>query len=143
MGFFDDRYAKIDENLMKDGAEIDFGGGFFVTIRHVSSEKVNLERGKITQRIRVMGRNKELTPEQNKLVTSHVAAHGGIVGWRGGGVPEFTPAYAEEVFKERPEFLEDVVTAMTSYEAFRAETIDGTVGNSEQSSNGVLSSDRT
>lgn len=133
MGFFEKRYTKIDEQLMQDGAEVDFGDGFFVTVRHVSAEKVNSERGKITQKLKVMSRNKDLTPEQQKIITSHVAAHAGIVNWRGGDVPTFSPTFAEEVFKMRPEFLEDVVTAMTSYETFRAEEVEAAVGNLPQS----------
>jgi hypothetical protein len=133
MNFFDKRYTQIDEKLMQDGAEVDFGDGFFVTVRHVSAEKVSMERGKITQRVKVMSRNKELTPEQHKIITSHVAAHGGIVGWRGGDVPEFTPAFAEEVFKQRPEFLEDIIFAMTTFETFRAAEVEAAVGNLPQS----------
>ena len=128
---------------MEDGAEVDFGGGFIITIRHVSSEKVNQERGKITGKIRVMGRNKELTFEQQKKITSHVAAHAGIVTWSGGDAPAFTPQLAEQIFEDRPEFLEDVITAMTSYETFRAEEVEDAVGNLTQSSSGESSSDRT
>jgi len=133
MSFFDKHYTEVDQQLMQDGAEVDFGDDFFVTIRHVSAEKVNLERGKITQRLKVMSRNKELTPEQQKTITSHVAAHAGIVSWRGGDAPEFTPEFAQQIFKKRPEFLEDVVTAMTSYETFRAAEVDEAVGNLPQS----------
>lgn len=133
MSFFDKRYTKVDEQLMQDGAEVDFGDGFFVTVRHVSAEKVSMARGVITQRVKVMSRNKELTADQQKIITSYVAANGGIVGWRGGDVPEFTPTFAEEVFKQRPEFLEDVIFAMTSFETFRKAEVEAAVGNLPQS----------
>jgi len=133
MGFFEKNYTEVDRQLMEDGAEIDFGDGFVVTVRHNSSEKVNAARGVITQRLKVMNRNKDLTPEQQRIITSYVAANAGIVGWKGGDAPTFSPEFAEDVFKKRPEFLEDVVTAMTTYEAFRKEEIDDAVGNLPQS----------
>lgn len=137
MGYFDDKYTTVDPTLMEEGAEVDFGSGFFVKVRHVSADKVMSERGKITQKLKVMNRNRDLTPEQNRIITSHVAAYGGIVSWRGGDVPPFTPEFAEQVFKKKPEFLEDVVTAMTTYETFRQEMVDDAVGNSETSSTGA------
>jgi hypothetical protein len=131
MDFFKDRYAKVDNKAMEDGAPVDFGGGFIVTVRHVSSEKVNLERAKITKQLRVMNRNRDLTPEQQKRITSHVAAHAGIVTWDGSkvGVPEFSPEFAEKVFAERPEFLDDVIEAMTTYETFRDAEVSAAAGN--------------
>lgn len=137
MNFFEKRYVPVDKAAMEEGAPIDFGDGFTVNIRHVSSEKVSAERGKITQKLKVMNRNKELTPEQQKTITHHVAAHAGIAGWSGGGVPEFSPEFAMQVFNDRPEFLEDVLTAMTEYEAFRKEEVDAVVGNLETSSTGA------
>jgi len=134
--FFEDKYAEVDKTLMEDGAPVDFGSGFIVDIRHVSSLAVTNARTKITQQLKVMGRNKELTPEQNQQVLKYVCAHGGIAGWHGGGVPEFTPAYALEVFEKRPEFLEDIVTAMTTYETFRKEQIDEAVEALGKSSTG-------
>lgn len=122
--FFEDKYAEVDNKLMEEGAPVDFGGGFTVTIRHVSSLAVTNARTKITKYLKVTNRNKELTPEQNKTVMEYVCAHAGIATWSGGGVPAFSPEYAMEVFKKRPEFLEDIVTAMTTYETFRKEQVE-------------------
>jgi superfamily II DNA helicase RecQ len=134
--FFEDRYAKVDRNLMEDGAKVDFGGGFFVTVRHFSSKKVEAVRAKKMQEMKVMGRNKQLNPEQQRDLTHHVIAHGVLVNWEGGDAPAFTPEKAIEVFKERPEFLDDVVTASTSYETFRDELVEEASGNSSASSSG-------
>lgn len=140
MGFFDERYAKVDRNLIEDGAEIDFGGGFFVTVRHVSAKKVDSERAKKIAQMKIGNRNRQLTPEQSKELMNHVTAHAGIVGWRGGDAPTFSPELAMQIFEERPEFLEDVMTAMTSYETFRDELVEEAVGNSQTSSSGASSS---
>jgi hypothetical protein len=142
MGFFD-RYTQVDHGLMEDGAEVDFGDGFFVTIRHASSKKVEMARSRKSQELRVMGRNKELTSDQQRELTVHTVAHGGIVGWRGGDAPAFTPELAEQIFAERPEFLEDIMTVMTSYEAFRKEQVEAASGNSSRSSSGESSSGTT
>jgi len=136
MSFFEDRYAKVDRNLMEDGAEVDFGGGFFVTVRHLSSKKVEAVRAKKMQEMKVMGRNKQLNPDQQRDLTYHVIAHGVIAGWKGGDAPDFTPQEALRVFEERPEFLEDVVTVATSYETFREEMVEEASGNSSTSSSG-------
>jgi hypothetical protein len=135
MSFFD-RYVPVDKKLMAEGAEIDFGEGFFVTVRHVSSEPVEVARNRITQQLKLMGRNAKLTGEQQRQITVYTAAHAGIVSWRGGDAPEFTPEVALQVFEDRPEFLEDIVTAMTTYEAFRKEEVKRAEGNSLLSSNG-------
>ena len=136
MGFFDDRYTKVDHTIMEDGAEVDFGGGFFVTIRHVSSKKVEQVRAQKLQQMRIGLRNAKLNAEQSDQVMKHVVAHAGIVSWRGGDAPEFTPELALEIFEDRPEFLEDVLTAMTSYETFRKELVEDVSGNSSTSSSG-------
>lgn len=136
MGFFDERYAKVDRSIMEDGAEVDFGGGFFVTIRHVSSKKVESVRAQKLQQMKIGNRNKELSRDQTKELMYHVTAYGGIVDWKGGDAPKFTPELALKIFEDRPEFLEDVMTAMTSYETFREELVTDTVGNSSESSNG-------
>ena len=143
MSFFDDRYAKVDNTLIEDGAKIDFGGGFFVTIRHVSAKKVETTRSQKMKQLRVMNRNRDLTPEQNKELMHHVTAYAGIVTWEGGDAPPFTPEFAIQVFNERPEFLEDVMTAMTTYEAFRSELVEDAVGNSPRSSSGASASGNT
>lgn len=137
MSFFDDRYAKVDRSLMEDGAEVDFGGGFFVTLRHLSSKKVDAVRARKIQEMKIGGRNKQLNPEQQKEVMDHVLAHAVIVGWRGGDAPEFSPELALQIFEERPEFLEDIVTASASYETFRAELVEQASGNSSASSSGA------
>lgn len=134
--FFEDRYAKVDHSLMEDGAKVDFGGGFFVTIRHVSARKVELVRTQKLQQMKIGNRNKQLTPEQTKELMYYVTAHGGIVTWEGGDAPEFTPETATQIFEDRPEFLEDVMTAMTSYETFREELAEAASGNSSKSSRG-------
>ncbi len=136
MGFFDERYAKVDRSIMEDGAEVDFGGEFFVTIRHVSSKKVESIRAQKLQQMKIGQRNKDLSREQTKELMYHVTAYGGIVGWKGGDAPAFTPELALKIFEDRPEFLEDVMTAMTSYETFREELVSDAVGNSQKSSNG-------
>ncbi len=136
MGYFDDRYPKVDKTELEDGAKVDFGDGFFVTIRHISSRKVETVRAAKIQQMKVGARNKALTPEQSRELTHHVVANAGIVGWEGGDAPEFTPEKAIEIFKDRPEFLEDVLTAMNTYETFREELVDGAVGNSQTSSSG-------
>lgn len=140
MGFFDERYAKVDRSLMEDGAEVDFGGGFFVTIRHVSSKKVETVRAQKVAQMKVGNRNKQLSPDQQKDLMHHVTAYAGIVGWKGGDAPEFSPELALQIFEERPEFLEDVMTAMTSYETFREELAEEASGNSSASSSGASSS---
>ena len=127
--FFSNRYAKVDQKMIEDGAKIDFGGGFFVTIRHVSSKAVETRRAQKVRQMRVVGGRKDLSPEQQKELMHDVTANAGIVTWEGGDAPPFTPELALQIFKERPEFLEDVMTAMTSYEAFRAEEIEEVVGN--------------
>lgn len=136
MSFFEDRYAKVDHALMEDGAEVDFGGDFFVTVRHLSSKKVESVRARKMQEMKVMGRNKQLNPEQQRDLTMHVMAHGVVAGWRGGDAPTFTPETALKVFEERPEFLEDVITVAASYETFREELVEDASGNSSTSSSG-------
>lgn len=143
MSFFNERYAKVDRSLMEDGAEVDFGGGFFVKIRHVSARKVEAERTKKVAQMKIGNRNKQLDADQNKDLMNHVVSEAGIVSWRGGDAPEFSPELARQIFDERPEFLEDVLTAMTSYETFREELVDETLGNSEQSSNGDSNGETT
>jgi hypothetical protein len=142
MGFFD-RYTQVDRTLMEDGAEVDFGDGFFVTIRHVSSKKVEMARSRKLQEMKVMGRNRELTADQNKELMAYTVSEGGIVGWRGGDAPEFTPVLAEQIFKDRPEFLEDIITVMTTYEAFRRDQVEDASGNSSESSSGGSSTGST
>ena len=134
--FFDDRYVKVDRQLMEDGAKVDFGGGFFVTVRHLTSKKVEAVRAKKLQEMKVGNRNKELNAEQRTDLTKHVLAHGVLVTWEGGDSPEFSPDLALKIFEERPEFLDDVVTAATSYETFRQEMADAAAGNSSTSSSG-------
>ena len=141
MNFFDERYPKVDRALMEDGAEVDFGGGFNVTIRHVSSKKVDAERSKKLAQLKIGNRNRKLTPEQEKELMYHVTAYAGIVTWSGGDAPEFSPELALQIFEERPEFLEDVMTAMTSYETFRQELVEDASGNSSTSSSGGSSSE--
>ncbi len=129
LSFFDKRYATVDQKLMEDGAPIDFGSGFTVDVRHVSSKAVESARAQKIRQMRVGNRNRDLSPDQQKELMHHVTAYAGIVNWSGGDAPPFTPELALELFKKKPEFLEDVLTAMTSYEAFRLEEIEETVGN--------------
>lgn len=136
MGFFDDRYAKVDRNLMEDGAKVDFGDGFFVTVRHLTSKKVEAVRARKIQDMKIGNRNKELNPQQRTDLTKYVLAHGVLVGWEGGDSPEFSPELAAKIFEERPEFLDDVITAATSYETFRDELVEEASGNSSTSSSG-------
>lgn len=143
MSFFDDRYTKVNRTLMEDGAEVDFGGGFFVTIRHVSSKKVESARAQKLQQMKIGQRNRNLNSDQTNEVMKHVVAHAGIVTWKGGDAPEFTPETAMEVFEDRPEFLEDVLTAMTTYETFREELVEGAVKNSSKSSRGGSDTERS
>lgn len=129
MSFFDTNYTKVDKSLMEEGAPVDFGGGFTVTIRHVSSQAVEAEQNKVRHRMRIK-RGKTPSADQAKEISKHVAAHAGIVGWKGGDAPEFSPEKALEIFEERPEFLEDVLLAMTEYETFREQAIEEGSGNS-------------
>jgi len=136
MGFFDERYAKVDRELIEDGAEVDFGGGFYVTVRHLSSKKVEAARVRKLQEMKIGNRNKQLNSEQQRDLMHHLMAHAVIVGWRGGDAPEFSPELALQIFEERPEFLEDVITASSSYETFRQEMVEEASGNSSKSSSG-------
>jgi len=134
--FFDSRYALVDKKLIEEGAPVDFGDGFIVTIRHLTSKKVDLVRSQKLQQMKIGMRNKELNRDQSAELTKHVLAHAVIVGWSGGDAPEFSPELALEVFDTRPEFMEDVITAATSYETFRKDLVEGAVGNSSTSSSG-------
>lgn len=134
--FFDDRYPKVDRQLMEDGVKVDFGGGFKVQIRHLSSKKVEAVRARKLQDMKIGNRNKELNAEQRDELTKHVLAYGVISGWEGGDAPTFSPELALEVMNERPEFLDDVVTVATSYESFREEMAEDASGNSSTSSSG-------
>lgn len=128
MSFFDDNYVEVDKTLMEDGAEVDFGGGFKVTIRHVSSKEVEKAQSQIRHQLRIK-RGKSPTDDQARQISRYVAAHAGIVTWKGGDAPKFTPEKAMEVFEKRPEFLDDVLLAMTEYETFRKAAVNDASGN--------------
>ena len=125
MGKFSQRY-KTDKNLSENGVEVDFGDGVKVVLRRINSEKSKEVRRRLERPFQRMIRSNSLPDAKQEEITREQIAEAVIVSWEGvednqGNLIPYSKQNALKVFEWYPDFLNDIITAITERDTFKNE----------------------
>lgn len=133
MGKFSQRYG-VDKDRAENGVTVDFGDGVKVTLRRSSSKHSRDVREKLERPYTNMTRTGRPLPAdiQEKLNKAHLI-EGIIIDWEGVELNDQLVSFNKEnalaVFEAYPDFLNDVLVACTTQDAFRKEEREQDVKN--------------
>jgi hypothetical protein len=133
MSKFTQRY-QTDKNLEENGVEVELDEGVSITFRRISSEKSREVRRRLENPYKRQIRTNTLSTKVQEDLLLKQLAEGVLINWKGvtdaeGNDLPFSPENALKVFKDFPDFLNDVATAVQERDFFKKEDLEADVKN--------------